>query len=166
MVWRRRSTLLHTRRLRDALEDRAWDGRPHSSGQRPYGYTPDAVTIIEDEAVIIREIFARYRDGASPGQIAQELTERGKVTVSGKPWQPVCGALGAGLAACDRYPGVPGPRGRGWRLAADHRPGTWTEIQQQRAYRSSAHTRRVAILSVAGAGGVQEMRLAYGRVHQ
>jgi hypothetical protein len=77
-----------SRRLRDALDDRAREGRPHSSGQRPYGYAPDAVTILEDEAVIIRDIFARYLEGTSPGQIAQGLTERGEVTVSGVPWQP------------------------------------------------------------------------------
>jgi site-specific DNA recombinase len=29
-----------SRRLRDALADRAREGRPHSSGQRPYGYAP------------------------------------------------------------------------------------------------------------------------------
>jgi site-specific DNA recombinase len=46
------------------------------------------VTVIDDEAVIIREIFARYLDGAGPGRIAQELNERGEVTVSGMPWQP------------------------------------------------------------------------------
>jgi len=78
-----------SRRLRDALEDRAWEGRPHSSGQCPYGYAGDAVTIIEGEAVIIRDIYARHLEGASPGLIARELTERGEVTVSGKPWQPM-----------------------------------------------------------------------------
>ncbi len=77
-----------SRRLRDALEDRARDGRPHSSGQRPYGYAGDAVTIIEHEAVIVREVYAWYLEGASPGLIARELDERGEVTVSGKPWQP------------------------------------------------------------------------------
>jgi DNA invertase Pin-like site-specific DNA recombinase len=52
-----------SRRLRDALADRARAGRPHSSGQRPYGYAADAVTVIEPEAVIIREIYARYLEG-------------------------------------------------------------------------------------------------------
>jgi hypothetical protein len=48
-----------SRRLRDALEDRAREGRPHSSGQRAYGYARDAVTVIEHEAVIVREVYAR-----------------------------------------------------------------------------------------------------------
>jgi hypothetical protein len=46
------------------------------------------VTIIEGEAVIVREVYARSLEGASPGQVARELNERGEVTVSGKPWQP------------------------------------------------------------------------------
>jgi site-specific DNA recombinase len=84
-----------SRRFRDALEDRARDGRPHSSGQRPYGYAGDAVTIIEHEAVIVREVYVRYLEGASPGLTARDLSERWEVTVSGKPWQPyaVCSAL-------------------------------------------------------------------------
>src|SRR5437868_4944208 len=77
-----------SRRLRDALEDRARAGRPHSSGQRQYGYAGDAVTVIDEEAAIIREVYARYLEGASPGLIARELNERGEVTVSGVPWQP------------------------------------------------------------------------------
>jgi site-specific DNA recombinase len=112
-----------SRRLRDALEDRAREGRPHSSGQRPYGYAGDAVTIIEGEAVIIREIYARHLEGASPGLIARELTERGEVTVSGKPWQPY--AVRAVLSS-RHVTGLRvfrGSGGRGGRLAADHRPG-------------------------------------------
>lgn len=72
-----------SQRLRDALEDRAREERPHSSGQRPYGYAPDAVTIIGPEVVIIHEIYVRYLEVASPGLIARELNDRGEVTVSG-----------------------------------------------------------------------------------
>lgn len=75
-------------RLRDALEDRARDGRPHMAGKRAYGYARDAVTIVEDEAVIIREIYARCLEGASPQEIARELNGRGVLTGSGKLWQP------------------------------------------------------------------------------
>src|SRR6185312_2395180 len=77
-----------SRRLRDALEDRPRAGRPHSSGQRPNGYAADAVTVLESEAVIVREIYSRYLEGAIPGVIARELNERGEVTVSGVGWQP------------------------------------------------------------------------------
>jgi site-specific DNA recombinase len=85
----------------------ARDGRPHSSGQRPYGYAPDAVTIIEAEAVIIREVYARCLEGASSGQIARELNERGEVTVSGQPWQPYAVRSVLTSPTCGRHPGVP-----------------------------------------------------------
>jgi site-specific DNA recombinase len=131
-----------SRRLRDALEDRARDGRPHSSGQRPYGYAGDAVTIIEGEAVIVREVYARYLEGASPGLIARELTERGEVTVSGKPWQPY--AVRSVLAS-RHVSGIRVFRGQeagdgDWPSIIDR--GTWTEVQERRAYRASAHDRR------------------------
>ncbi len=119
-----------SRRLRSALEDRAREGRPHSSGQRPYWYAPDAVTILEDEAVITREIFARYLEGASPGQIAQGLTARGEVTVSGVPWQPY--AVRAVLAS-RHVTGIRVFRGEevgegDWPAIIDR--GTWREVQQ------------------------------------
>jgi hypothetical protein len=131
-----------SRRLRDALEDRAREGRPHSSGQRPYGYAPDAVTVIDEEAVIIREIYARYLEGASPGLIAGELNQRGTVTVNGKPWQPY--AVRAVLAS-RHVTGIRVFRGQevgegNWPAIIDR--GTWAEVQERRSYRSSAHDRR------------------------
>jgi site-specific DNA recombinase len=131
-----------SRRLRDALEDRAREGRPHSSGQRPYGYAPDAVTIIDEEAVIIRAIYARYLDGASPGLIARELNDRREVTVSGVPWQPY--AVRSVLAS-RHVTGIRVFRGQevgegDWPAIIDR--GTWAEVQERRAYRASAHDRR------------------------
>lgn len=35
------------------------------------------MTVIEAEAVIIREVYARCLEGASPGEIARELNDRG-----------------------------------------------------------------------------------------
>ena len=66
-----------SRRLRDALEDRARAGHPHASARRAYGYAPGGMVIVEEEAGIVREIFARYLDGEGPRQIATGLNERG-----------------------------------------------------------------------------------------
>jgi site-specific DNA recombinase len=131
-----------SRRLRDALEDRARDGRPHMAGKRAYGYARDAVSIIEDEAVIVREIYARCLEGASPGEIARELNERGAVTGSGKLWQPY--AVRSVLDS-RHVTGIRVFRGQNagegdWPAIIDR--GTWTEVQERRAYRSSAHDRR------------------------
>jgi site-specific DNA recombinase len=131
-----------SRRLRDALEDRARAGRPHSSGQRPYGYAADAVTILEPEAVIVREIYTRYLDGASPGLIARELNERGELTVSGVAWQPY--AVRAVLSS-RHVTGIRVFRGEeagegDWPAIIDR--GTWAEVQERRSYRASAYDRR------------------------
>jgi len=131
-----------SRRLRDALADRARQGRPHSSGQRPYGYAPDAVTILESEALIVREVYARYLEGASPGVIARELNERGEVTVSGVAWQPY--AVRAVLAS-RHVTGIRVFRGQeagegDWPAIIDR--GMWAEVQERRSYRSSAYDRR------------------------
>jgi site-specific DNA recombinase len=131
-----------SRRLRDALEDRARAGRPHSSGQRPYGYAADAVTILEPEAVIVREIYTRYLDGASPGVIARELNERGELTVSGVGWQPY--AVRAVLTS-RHVTGIRVFRGEeagegDWPAIIDR--GAWAEVQERRSYRASAYDRR------------------------
>jgi hypothetical protein len=100
------------------------------------------VTIIEHEAVIIREVYARCLEGASPGEIARELNQRGEVTVSGKPWQPY--AVRAVLAS-RHVTGIRVFRGQeagdgDWAPIIDR--GTWTEVQERRSYRASAYDRR------------------------
>ncbi|MGH3869202.1 MAG: recombinase family protein [Pseudonocardiaceae bacterium] len=74
--------------MRDALEDRARDGRPHTSARRPYGYAADARTVIEAEALVLREMFARYLDGATPREIAEALNDRGQPAAGGGLWHP------------------------------------------------------------------------------
>ncbi|WP_228396350.1 recombinase family protein [Streptomyces sp. RB17] len=76
-----------SRRLKDALKDKAREGRPHV-GNRPYGYTSNGQAIIEHEAETVREVFRRYLDGESPQGIAQDLATRGVLTSKGKTWQP------------------------------------------------------------------------------
>ena len=97
-----------SRRLRDALEDRARDGRPHTSARRPYGYAADARTVIEAEAQILREMFARYLDGATPREIAEALNASGAARGGWGPVAPRVGAPDVAVAACDRNPGVSG----------------------------------------------------------
>ncbi|MGH3767076.1 MAG: recombinase family protein [Pseudonocardiaceae bacterium] len=133
-----------SRRLRDAIEDRAREGRPHNAPRRPYGYAQDGVTIIEGEAAIVREIFARYLEGVSPRQIAQQLAARGEVTSGGKAWQPhaVRGILASrhltGIRVFRRQDFGDGD----WPVIIDR--GTWTEAQDRRAYRASAHESRAS----------------------
>jgi DNA invertase Pin-like site-specific DNA recombinase len=65
------------------------DGR-HAGG-RGYGYAvvPGEVgilTIVEDEANVIRDVFVAYRDGASPRKIAGDLNARGVSPPRGARW--------------------------------------------------------------------------------
>jgi DNA invertase Pin-like site-specific DNA recombinase len=131
-----------SRRLRDALEDRARAGRPHASARRAYGYAPGGMVIVESEAATVREIFARYLDGDSPPQIAAELNERGIVTAQGCRWMPE--SVHA-VVSSRHVTGIRVFRGQDfgdgdWPVIIDR--GTWTEAQDRRAYRASAYRAR------------------------
>ena len=78
--------VLHTRR---GLEGVIRDGR-HAGG-RAFGYRavpgkPGELEIVEDEADIVREIFARYVAGETPRAIAHDLNRRKVSPPRGKLW--------------------------------------------------------------------------------
>jgi site-specific DNA recombinase len=130
-----------SRRLRDALEDRAREGRGHAGAQRSYGYAPGGTVIIEEEASVVREIFARYLEGDTPGQIARGLNERGIVTAQGLRW--VSGSV-CGVISSRHVTGIRVFRGEDfgdgdWPVIIDR--GTWREAQDRRAYRAAARQR-------------------------
>lgn len=124
-----------SRRLKDAMEDEAAAGNPHT-GRRPYGYDKNGRTIIEAEAEIIREVFRRYLDGEAPGQIARKIHERGERTAYGKTWEE-----GTVRRLLDN-PYVAGVRiFRGKEVGIGNWPaiidrGTWDEVQQLRQVRA------------------------------
>jgi site-specific DNA recombinase len=62
-------------------------GRFGGGGRRPYGYEPDGMTIVEDEAAIIRELAERVIAGESLTALACDLEARDVPTVHGSPWQ-------------------------------------------------------------------------------
>ncbi|UGQ09744.1 recombinase family protein [Yinghuangia sp. ASG 101] len=74
-----------SRRARATTEERARKGRPHG-GKRRYGYAADQRTVIEHEAAIVREIFTRYRDGATVRDLAKDLNARDERTAQGNIW--------------------------------------------------------------------------------
>ena len=84
-----------SRRLRDALEDRARDGRPHTARERPYGYAADAVTVIEAEAVILREMLRPVSRGGQPRRDRPRLERAGEATRQVGRCGTLRGALGA-----------------------------------------------------------------------
>ncbi|MER6351338.1 recombinase family protein [Streptomyces sp. NPDC001634] len=124
-----------SRRLKDALKDKAREGQPHV-GNRPYGYTSDGRAIIEEEAEIVREVFRRYLDGESPNLIAQDLTARSIPTSKGKTWQPekVRHLLSSKFVAGVRIHQGEEVGVGAWPAIIDR--GQWDEVQRLREYRA------------------------------
>ncbi len=70
-----------------AHEQIAREGRWHG-GRRPYGYRPvnGALTVVEEEARIIREAADRVLAGERVGSVANDLNRRGVPTARGAMW--------------------------------------------------------------------------------
>lgn len=69
------------RKMRDLAETGAWPG------QRVYGYTAKGPEIVEEEAVIIREMAERVLEGEGLNSIARDLESRGVTTISSATWR-------------------------------------------------------------------------------
>ncbi|MEH6377060.1 recombinase family protein [Streptomyces sp. KLMMK] len=126
-----------SRRLIDAMVDRAKDGRPHT-GRRRYGYDKTGMEIIPEEAAIVREVFTRYLDGDSPVQLAKELYERGEKTAEGRHWNaPRVRDLldNRHVAGIRVFRGEEIGDGE-WPAIIDR--GVWLEVRERRAYRAAA----------------------------
>jgi site-specific DNA recombinase len=72
-----------SRRIRRANDQRAAQGLPHVSGERPYGYERDGMTVIEKEAAVIRTVARRFLAGESLNGIAESLSQQGITTSTG-----------------------------------------------------------------------------------
>jgi len=125
-----------SRRLKDANVDRANDGNPHV-GPRRFGYSKDGMSIVELEAAVIRDMVARYLDGASPLAIAVALNEQGHRTATGRLWnafsvlRTLDSPHSAGILVFRGQEIGPG----NWPAIIP--PGTWAEIRERRSYRAA-----------------------------
>ena len=72
-------------RIRRQREQAAAAGRFHG-GRRSFGYEADGVTVVEAEAVLIREAAGRFLAGESLREIATDFNEREIPTASGGTW--------------------------------------------------------------------------------
>jgi DNA invertase Pin-like site-specific DNA recombinase len=66
----------------------AEDGKVSGGGMRPFGYADDRVTIIDDEAEVIREAARRLLAGESQSSICRDLAARGIRTPNDGTWIP------------------------------------------------------------------------------
>jgi DNA invertase Pin-like site-specific DNA recombinase len=69
-------------------EELAKAGRPSAGGSRAFGYSQDRMTIVEDEAAMIRAAVDRIMAGESTRGICREWEGRGIVSTTGKSWKP------------------------------------------------------------------------------
>ena len=73
-------------RVRAAYEDRARTGRPKTGGRRMFGYEPDAVTVIDDEAEALSDAAAMVIAGKTLRETVREIFHaRGLTATSGRP---------------------------------------------------------------------------------
>ena len=69
-----------SRRVRRAKAELAASGRPNMGRFRPFGYERDAVTVIESEAAVIRQIAEQVLAGRTRADVARGLREGGAPT--------------------------------------------------------------------------------------
>jgi site-specific DNA recombinase len=74
------------RRLTRKMEQLARDGM-WSGGFRGFGYSPDHMSINEEEATLVRDAARRIVAGESGQSIAREWNRAGVTTVTGKQWR-------------------------------------------------------------------------------
>jgi DNA invertase Pin-like site-specific DNA recombinase len=78
---RKTSDRIKTSRARAAME-----GRPLAGGPRAFGYELDKVTIVDEEAELIRQAARRILAGEGVNAIAREWSEAGVRTITGGEW--------------------------------------------------------------------------------
>jgi site-specific DNA recombinase len=78
-----------SRRVRRTQLEMAEQGKVSGGGQRPYGYGYDRKTVVEHEAMVVRQMAQLILDGDSLAEVARKLTDLGVPTVNGGDrWAP------------------------------------------------------------------------------
>jgi site-specific DNA recombinase len=75
-----------SRRIKRKKVESAKAGLPSGGGNRAYGYSADQLTVVPDEATIIREAADRLLAGDSLRSVVLDLNARRCFTSQGKPW--------------------------------------------------------------------------------
>jgi site-specific DNA recombinase len=76
-----------SRRQKRKNEQKAAMGEPHGGSNRPFGYERDGLTLIESEAVLVRELVARFLAGESLHSLTLWVNGTGMRTVNNNPWK-------------------------------------------------------------------------------
>lgn len=155
----RRKTASAAQSAREAHRQAAEDGRPHGGGRRAFGYQPGMWALIEDEARVVREIYARYLSGDSLRAIAWDLNARGVPTAGGSTWT---------ITGVDRI--LAAPRYAGLRVFqgtvesdGDYRYATWEPCVSVEEWQK-AQSERQNRVAVSGGRGPRAAYLLTGLV--
>lgn len=97
-----------SRRVVRKMEQVAAEGRPHGGSRRPFGYESNMITVVPEEAEIVRTIVARFLAGESTRSLAVWLNDQQVPTVTGSPW--ITTTL-KGMLTNPRYAGLRAHRG-------------------------------------------------------
>ena len=76
-----------SRRIKRKNDERAAAGLPNVSGNRPFGYEADWITVVEDEAAALREVVERFLAGESQRSLCSWLDDQGIKTAAGGTWR-------------------------------------------------------------------------------
>jgi DNA invertase Pin-like site-specific DNA recombinase len=74
-------------RLRRKALETAMAGKPNGGYVRAFGYEKDRVTVVESEALIIRDLVNRFIAGESLISLTNWMQDQGVQSVVGKPWR-------------------------------------------------------------------------------
>jgi DNA invertase Pin-like site-specific DNA recombinase len=97
-------------------------GKPHGGGERAYGYTPDGLELVPEEAERIREGAARILAGDSLRGVCADWNRAGVTSSAGTPWVP---SSLKRLLTSARVAGLRELRGESW-------PAVWPAILEPR----------------------------------
>lgn len=97
-----------SRRVARKMEQVAAEGRPHGGSRRPFGYQKDMITIVPEEAQVIRDLVARFLAGESAHSLALWLQGQRIKTVTGADWRT---STLKGILTNPRYAGLRAHRG-------------------------------------------------------
>jgi site-specific DNA recombinase len=73
-------------RIRAKYVQLAEAGLPGNGGYRPFGYSKDRLSVVEEEADVLRECYALVLSGRSLRSICSALAERGILSSQGNRW--------------------------------------------------------------------------------
>ncbi len=75
-----------SRRIKRKYVEIAEAGKVGNGGLRPFGYSPDRLTIVPDEAAVLREAYTQVHRGVGLRTILAAFHAAGVVTTTGRPW--------------------------------------------------------------------------------